>query len=130
MIARRNLLAAAPAVAIAGVMPSAVAAAIPHPDAELIALGDALRTSWAAQESLPDDDEDALDAAYDKSEAIVREIEGLTATTIEGVKVKVLAIWWCRCGEDFTDESFSFTGEASTDQRLVSELLNDILAMA
>lgn len=132
MTTRRDFIAAAPAVALAAAVPAAVATATPtpHPDAELLALGDALRSSWATEQSLPGDDEERLDAAYEKSGAIVSEIEALTAHTLEGIKVKALAILWCHCGEEFTEESFSFTRHATTDERLVSSLLNDIMAMA
>ena len=56
------------------------------------------------------------------SGAIVEQIEGCTATTIDGLRVKALAVLWCHGWnlEELTDHQ-------TTDIRLAQSILRDLL---
>jgi hypothetical protein len=118
-------LAATSALAVT----SAVAAPNAAADAELIALGAELETAWAYQKTCADADEETFEAAWSASVAIVDKIEGLRASTFEGVRVKARAIHFCLSGETILDDVFSLgIDPPTTDLRLVAGLLRDILA--
>ena len=129
---RRAILAGV--AAIAPVAALTAAPALAAPDAELIALGERLRAAWSADKATIDrlrgiDTHAAyaeIDASIAACSAIVADIESMRATTLEGVKVKALAVSWCHSGEPFDDESFS--EQATTDVRIVSSILNDLLS--
>jgi hypothetical protein len=99
--------------------PLSVAAAS-SPDAELIELGQALSAAWADERNAPDD---AFEAAWHRCHVIAGQIEACTARTKDGLRVKVLAILWCHCGE----LELKFTDAMTTDLRLARSLLLDLL---
>lgn len=132
-LSRRRILLTAPAAACA--IRQATAS---HPDAGLIELGRRLRAAWAAEKAtyvkwgdltVPEADRE-ITAAFDSVLAIVDQIERIPATTLEGVRVKALAVWWCCSGEPFDDGTFSFNGSPTTDARLASAIMRDLLAMS
>jgi hypothetical protein len=137
---RRALLSAIPAAAIgtAALAPAARALAASQAgkdDAELIRLGQELKAVWADYEAgvAPVEKiylqgaEDLFDAAFKKVEAVVDRIEELTATTIEGLRVKALAVSWCHSGESILGEELS--EQNTTDVRLAASIINDLLAL-
>lgn len=141
MINRREALrtiglgAAAGTVLTTGAAVAVAAHVNAHPDAELIALGRELEEAWenekavyAAWEGICTHDSDAIcEEANKASSAIVDRIEACRARTLEGVRVKALAVSWCVCGEPFEDDTFS--DQKTTDVRLASAVLRDLLAM-
>jgi hypothetical protein len=100
------------------------------PDAKLIALGMQLDAAWAHEKSLEEEvmndfSDDAFDAAFEASGAIVDRIEELTATTIAGARVKAKAVWWCHNGEEIDDDFFST--QCTGDVRIAAGLVRDLL---
>jgi hypothetical protein len=112
-------------------------AASTSPDAELIALGAELRTAWAIERDAysrhegndTPEVEEMLGAFVTATKAVVDKIEALRATTLEGLKVKALAISWAHCGEPIEDRDFAFNHQyVTTDVRLVASIIRDLLA--
>ncbi len=65
----------------------------------------------------------AVERAYQACSAIVDEIEGLHASTLEGLGVKALAISWCHNSET----PIEFTDSQMTDVRLAQSIVMDLL---
>jgi hypothetical protein len=115
--------------------PAAATPAPHHPDAELIRLGHELEAFWKAEnavyERLKGDTSDEATAQTTAANRltfdVVDQIEALSASTLEGVLVKVLAVSWCHCGDALEDDMFS--DQNTTDVRLVSAILRDLSAM-
>jgi hypothetical protein len=135
MSTRRDFLAlGAGAVAAATVLPIAAASAAGHPDAELVRLGERLREAWAAEQAaLANSERDQTPEAdrrwellERRSSAIVGQIEQQRATTLDGLRVKELALRWCNEGEPLTAALLGFG--ASTDGRLILGIFGDLLA--
>ncbi len=101
-------------------------------DADLIALGERLRTAWQEENATFErykgilGSDDITDAAAAVSGAIVGEIEAAPATTLEGLKVKALALSWTHCGEVWLIDP---PGESTTDTRLAASIVTDLLKM-
>jgi hypothetical protein len=98
------------------------------PDAKLIRLGEILKITWAAERALAatdainDPSNDGLfDKLYGASETIVDSIADTPACSLEGLKVKALAISWCCSGDEFT------IGGDTVDVRLTVQIVNDLL---
>ena len=114
------------------VIPTAVEAAAPSADAELLALGERLRRAWLEENeacALNDgvSNEDSINGVFfARSGAIVDEIEALPAVTLAGLKVKALAFSWCHCGEDIDVNTFN---DKTTDVRLAGTIVRDLLKM-
>lgn len=104
--------------------PAAVMAPIDlSPDAELVRLGRDLNEAWQTELLA---DEEAVGEAVLRCCDIVKRIEGRTATTLTGLKVKALAVSWCHDGDP---SNWTRCHDATPDRRLVSSILDDILAM-
>jgi hypothetical protein len=103
-----------------------------HADVKLIALGERLKLAWAAEREVvataPDTRAgDALIAVATKGTGtIVQKIEVLQATTIDGLKVTVLALGWARGGK--LDPPY-FSDESTTDVRLIDSIALAVTAM-
>ena len=136
---RRAVLTAIPGVALGGGALLAPAAAQADPDAMLVRLGRELEEAWtherevfstafAAGRGLSADEQDALiDAACDKTSAIVGQIERTPARALKGLQVKARAIQWAYSGQSGRDtkiepEEFGET----TDMRLAASIVNDL----
>lgn len=112
-----------------------------HPDAELLRLGKRLDELWAVERLAGEAHRVAKDWATDDafmeavrlSGEVVDEIEDLTATTLEGLQVKVRACSWCLAGASFDDHTFGdksiLNPGPTTDVRLASSILRDLAAM-
>jgi hypothetical protein len=68
-----------------------------------------------------------IDAAHDKTAAIVALIENEQAQTVEGLTVKVMALRWCRT-VSLDDEELSEAAQA--DMRIYQSMLRDLAAIA
>ena len=106
------------------------------PDADLLRLGVLFEaawqdevTAWAAYQRAQRSDVLARrwNAANDVTSGIVEQIETLPATTFAGLIVKTRACSWTHSGEPFDDEFFGCHG--STDYRLATSVLNDLMAI-
>lgn len=130
---RRRFLMTAPAAALA----IHTGAPIGEPDADLLDLGRQLRAAWAAENetaakwagTYTAEAARATTAAADTTRAIAERIEKLPATTLAGVRVKVDAVSWCCSGEPFEDDTFCHYAKPTTEVRIVSSILRDLLAM-
>ena len=125
-------------------MPLATLPATLASEAELLRLGAEFELAWDRQAACeratapadsPDDVHDALyaafETAYHATSAIVDKIEGIKATTLDGVLVKLRACSWCHSGEPF-DGSFLWDDPrcpATTDFRCAEGVLRDLLAI-
>lgn len=124
---RRALVAGAamlPIAASVAVIPAPAAADSAHPDAALLDLGRQLTEAWREERALTDESPEAeheIDAAYEKCSAIVKKIEPLSASSIEGLRVKSLAILWCHDGDTDLWDCYS------TDMRLAKSIVRDLL---
>lgn len=122
---RRTFLAGAAGVATATAGLPAVADI--HLDAGLLELGERLKLSWAHERELDvrpgyvADEE--FDEACERSSAIVDRIEKIPAHTVDGLRVKVLAIQWCHG----SDESLWLEPHTSTDLRLAAQVIKQLL---
>jgi len=95
-----------------------------HPDAELLALRETLETAWAVERRIdarPAND-DEVNAAVDATSEIAERIAALPATTLEGLRVKALAVMWCG-HDDIGLETFGDT----TDLRIAGAIVRDLL---
>lgn len=90
-------------------------------DAALLALGRRLQEAWAEQRLL--EPQGAFEAAFDRTGAIASEIEALPATTLDGLRVKALAFWWCHSGE----QPIVLDDQQTTDIRLCQSIIGDLL---
>jgi hypothetical protein len=101
------------------------------PDAELIRLGEILKITWAAERELaasgaisnPSNDE-LFDKVHDASAKVVDYISSIPARSIEGLRVKSLAVSWCCSGDEFE------IGGDSTDTRLAAQICNELFALS
>jgi hypothetical protein len=99
-------------------------------DAALLSLGEKLRAAWANEVAIMDmlADDQSLDAdeTYEAANAVcselVEQIETLPARTLEGMKVKALAVSWCHSGAEWKQ----LTQGRTTDIRLAESILRDI----
>lgn len=95
---------------------------IAAPDAELLALGRELREAYAIEkvetEAATTDEE--LYAATARTAGLCAKILQLPARTLEGLRVKAVAIDVCQAG-------FDGLGEDTTDVRLATSLVEDLL---
>lgn len=109
-ITRRAALVALPATL------AIPAAASPHPDALILGLGRELEAAFAAERVAYGLRSAEYEAASDVAAAVVARIEEATATTVDGLKVKLQAFNWCRydCGP---------LGD-STDTRLIEQIVD------
>ena len=133
---RRAVVAA---IAAAG-LPLALAAQEAQPDAGLLNLGRRLETAWAHERELEDAqpfDEEVFDAAVTATRAIVDRIIKAKAATLDGLKVKALALAWCGDFEGLAERPGDLdarTGrivmaEPTTDQLVGDSILFDLIAM-
>lgn len=110
----------------------------PAPDAAILKLGaalaDALRREDAAWEAWRGSNNDngprtrKAQAAYQRTAAIIDQIERTPASTLPGLMIKLQALAWCRSGEPTTAADFiDLSDSPSTDTRLVAGLLNDLI---
>ncbi len=109
-ITRRAALVALPATLAIST------AASPHPDALILGLGRELEAAFAAERAAYGLRSAEYEAASDVAAAVVARIEEATATTVDGLKVKLQAFHWCRydCGP---------MGD-STDVRLIEQIVD------
>lgn len=93
-------------------------------DVELRRLAQELKAAWEFQQQLSSTDADgeAYEAAYEVCNKIVGRIREIQAHTLEGLKAKALAVFWCHSG-DLID----FEGK-TMDLQLAADLINDLLA--
>lgn len=91
-------------------------------DAYLIDLGEQLSKSYKQQVVNAEAPDAEYDASFDASTAIVSKIENATATTLEGLKVKVKAYLWSRGELNFDD----YKNEKTTDMRLIGSIFTDL----
>lgn len=104
-------------------------------DDHLRDLGRRLDQAWSNQKHLDavysgdggHEADTAWTAAYDACGGLVCQIEQVPATTIEGLAVKTRAVAWCLSGGPIVAEKFG--GSTSTDIRIATSILRDILAM-
>ena len=100
-------------------------------DATLIDLGRQLEAAWAAQRAhdakwagqpFREEMEEETERIYGPGGDIADQIMEIPAKTLQGVRVKALAIWWCWCGETREWDT--------TDVNLAQSMVVDLLAMA
>ena len=116
---RRRLLGGLAVLPLVG---TAALPAEPHPDAELLALGERLRAAWAAEVAAPPHEE--YEAAFEVSHRIVDLIELLPATTHAGLRVKAMALSWCYSGEPVVEEEI-FGTCTTTNVQLSAGIVRD-----
>lgn len=92
-------------------------------DADLVRLGEQLRTAWTLERKLEEDGSDGFEAAFEVCTRIVNEIEQYTATTMEGLRTKALAVLWCHSG----DMTLEFGTTRTTDIRLAESIVRDLI---
>lgn len=141
-LTRRGILSALP-MAIAGGAVVAVATnpvplpSDPHPDADLIRLGEAFEAAWRYENeeyALLKGVEQTFEneavvcasahAAADATSALVDQIMECRAVTIEGLRVKARAVCWCHAGDPIDEQSF---GSDGTDVRVAATIVRDLL---
>jgi hypothetical protein len=107
---------------------AAVAHSNQHPDAELLRLGSLMGEAIAKEVALlRHADDETLGAAMNVVGEIVDRIILLPATTLDGLRVKARALWWC-CGFDFEAACHtSPDGHCPTDVRIMDGILRDLL---
>jgi hypothetical protein len=123
-ITRRNVLAGAAAIPVI-VIPD-VPMAAGNPDAALILLGHQLRRAWVFERSQENAGDAEIEKALDNTAAIADEIEQIEAKTIDGLRVKAMAVLWCHSGDypiQLTDEP------QAQDARLAQQIIHAILHM-
>ena len=128
-------LAAVPAVAAA----AAPSAPPPHLDAYLLRLDEMLATAWAIENEAwakaeGEDDDDGpnttiANACTEATGEIVDRIERVHALTLDGLRVKLRAILWCRDGRPVTARDLSYSGTPATETRVLVGLLADLSTM-
>jgi hypothetical protein len=129
-ITRRAALAgmsSAPTV----VFPVALTAPPPHKDAAILELGRQLVAAWRVLNAVEAEWDDRrpqaeFDIPFNKVSNIVAAIEATRAVTIEGLRVKVLGIHWCRDDLDF-DYMLGRGHALTTDYRLTASILRDLV---
>ncbi len=119
--------------ALAGAV--AIPSAAPNPDADLIQLGaafEAEQTRYAAFfAEHTDTTDDEADAACRPCGDLAGKIQALRATTIEGLRIKAMALRWCWSGEEGGDLDLSSRyGMKTTDMRLASSIILDLITQA
>ncbi|MCV3734979.1 hypothetical protein OCK02_02090 [Rhizobium sp. TRM96647] len=126
---RRNILTGlALALPAATCVPVAVFGSPgPADDRELIILGEKLNAAWIEERkysspSLPDDGK--FEAAFEECCRLVDAIRSHRAFTIDGLKVKAMAVAWC-----FGADEIDLDGD-TTDIRISSSIINDLLHLA
>lgn len=97
------------------------------PDRNILELGREFDAAYAGEEAArmvcrDTGDWSAWDAAYARTESIVKLIEKETATTMEALRVKARCIQWCH-GDDPVDLALPDT----TDCRLATQIVADLL---
>ena len=124
---RRLFLAAGSAAAVCATLKSAAAH---EPDAMLIRLGAELAAATENETRVLNSSAKDVDyyAAHDRTSAVVTRIIATKATTIRGLKVKAKAILWCH-SDDVIDAT-SFSDDPTTDIRVVTSIVQDLLAVA
>jgi hypothetical protein len=108
-----------------------------HPDAELLSLGAELDRAWAqeratfaAMEDRSDNESaELMEAAYKATSAVVRQIEGLRAATLEGLHIKARAALWCHNGDPAAFDGEDDLAGRATDTRLCFGIVGDLIAM-
>lgn len=116
---RRALLAGAGAVLA---LPASAAIAAGD-DATLIDLGRQLMAAWAIERDLcaKHAGDVEVNAAVERCSGIVSAIEAAHATTLAGVRVKAMGIFWCWDGQ--------FIERDTTDLNVATSMVRDLLAM-
>lgn len=89
---------------------------------ELIELGASLARNEFAMRAAEAAGGQQFQEAYDQGAAIVRKIERIPATSIEGLLIKARAVAWC-CGGEAVEAGF----DATTDQKISFSIVRDIL---
>ena len=86
----------------------------------------AARDQWEALSNRPEVHalNSQAELAAEKTGSIVEQIEDVPAITIEGLKVKALALAWCYAGDH--EELEEFPEGHSTDCRLVRSIIRDL----
>ncbi len=139
MSTRRGLFGGVAALAVAPAIAPPTAASPPHLDAHLLRLGAMLTNAWAIEneawvKACGENDDDGpntveANARTDATSEIVGRIEHLHALTLEGLRVKLRAVSWCRCGEPMTVKTFDRSETPATESRLLAGLIADLSAM-
>jgi len=123
---RRSFLRAAPVAGVALAVPAVALAETP--DADLINLGFAFDAAYSEEQAAraigrETGDWDKWDDAYARSGAIVRQIEAVPATTLDGLRVKARCIQWC-----YGDDPIDLEGTSNTmDMRLAQQIVTSLL---
>jgi hypothetical protein len=73
--------------------------------------------------------EDEAEAATDASSEIVDQIKKIRAKTIEGLRAKALAVYWCHCGDVAAEYIALASDEDGTDVGLFWSIGLDLIAM-
>jgi len=99
-------------------------------DDELIALGDRLRSSWAAEVEfvrVADMDDPASTKSFEAlcaaTSAIISDIEKAPIHTVAGLQVKALAVSWCHAGVEID------LGTLTRDMRISNQVMNHLANM-
>lgn len=107
-----------------------------NPDLELMRLGERLSEAWDAElkayEAIEakDGTEPVVDwkQAFLGSMELVEKIDARVATTLDGLRVKALACWWCTYSDPPTGEGSE--DQNSIDVRLAADILRGLLTIA
>ncbi len=131
---RRRLFGGTVAASLAALLPAA-ASATTHPDAALLDLGTQLKAAWAVQDAYfaanpyPATD-DECNAAMEPCLDLVDQIEEIQARTLDGVRVKAFAVWWCSAEGSSPFELSELVDDTdTTDTRIAGSIVRDLLAM-
>ncbi len=129
---RAMLTGGAAAVVLAAGMAGAAGAPSAHPDAGLIQMDADLHRANA--------DLEAFDAAYPEADldpamvpcyAVIEHIKLATARTLEGLRVKAMAVAWCNGATlDVLDPfAFNLSDDTPLDEQIIGGMVRDLLAM-
>jgi hypothetical protein len=134
-ISRRALASGLALASLAFPAPLSARADEPHPDAELIELDAALVRAWAIQDGLEamsasEARDLEFEAAMAACRAIVESIHVIPARTLEGLRAKCRAFWWCSSREFegiVPDVGETFVVSRTTDLMLRESILRDLV---
>lgn len=102
-----------------------------HPDATLLELKAKLTEAWLHERTVfarPHTEEEA-EAVKAASSEIVDQIKQIRARTIEGLRAKALAVYWCHSGDVAAEYVALASDEDGTDVGLLWSIGLDLIAM-
>ena len=107
-------------------------------DAELLRLGSHLTNAWAIENaawSAADGEDDEgprtaeAQALMEATGVIVARIQRERAMTLDGLRVKMRAVLWCRAGDPVSVKDISFSKPPGIDMAMLAGLIADLTAM-